>query len=256
MMLTAAFSPCPNDTFLFHGAVEGLVDGIKLSPVLADIEELNRSALQRTYPLTKLSLSTFAKVQDDYMLLPVGAALTTEGGPKLVGKTTLAALPSLRVALPGKETTAHFLLNHLLPPPADKIFCPYYEILPFIHSGKADAGVIIHESRFIFAREGLTELTDLGTLWHRRYNLPLPLGALALRRDYSHIAEPLTATLRRSLRLAHTNPSLSRSFILAHSIEKDEEIVSKHIALYVNDETYALSPEGERAIQLLDLLCN
>ncbi len=251
-----AFSPCPNDTYLFHAWVMGLVGVPPKEVLFADIEKLNTLAHQGTYPLIKLSFPCFAAVSDTYQLLPIGSALGFHCGPKIISKIpfSLEELSDKRIAIPGKETTAHFLLNQLAPSPREKHFCLYHEVLDLIESGEVDCGVIIHETRFTFAQKGFSEVIDLGEEWHRRFELPLPLGGLAVRRDYPY-KNQLLKKLRASLAFAHSSPDASRTFILQHSQEKDPKVVQQHISTYVNTETEYLSPIGIKAIETLTGLC-
>lgn len=244
-----ALSPCPNDTFLFHAWIEGLVgQECKPEPTFADIEQLNAWALAKKFPLIKTSFATFRKIQKDYQLLPVGAALGWNVGPKLIATHpfTLEQIPHLTIAYPGEETTAHFLCEHLLPKPQKKLFCLYHEIATVVQQAKAHLGVIIHESRFTFQKAGFYEIADLGKLWHEKYHLPLPLGGLALHRDLD--PTPFTRILQESLLYARHNPEASRAFVETHAQEKERSVIEAHISLYVNEETYALSPLGKSAI--------
>ncbi len=247
-----ALSPCPNDTYLFHAWITGEVgEELPIEPYYADIQQLNEWALMRRYPLIKISISLYPEIEKDYELLPVGAALGFNCGPKLIAKTPFPPeeISQCRVAIPGLHTTAHFLLNRLLPPPKEKLFCLYHEVAALINAGVVDCGLIIHESRFTFAQAGLHEIVDLGSLWHQQTELPLPLGGLALSR--SHPKAPIISILKASLAAAHRSPEKALPFILHHSQEKDPHIVLQHIATYVTDETAQLSPRGQQAIHTL-----
>lgn len=244
-----AISPCPNDTYLFHAWVAGLLDTPPPEVTFADIQELNRIALTGVFQLIKVSFSSLKSLLPTYELLPVGSALGFNCGPKIIAKISfpLDELPLKRIAIPGKDTTAHLLTKDLLPPLPYKQFCHYHEVLERIEKDEADCGVIIHETRFTFAARGFSEIVDLGTLWHEKYALPLPLGCLVIRKDYPE-KEKIVETLRQSLVFARTYPEASRSFILTHSQEKDPKIVSQHIQTYINSETEELSEKGRSAI--------
>ena len=248
-MLELALSPCPNDTFLFHAWITGLVGSeLPVNPTFADIEQLNLWGQAKKFPLIKVSIACFAKMQADYTLLPVGCALGWNCGPKLISKkrVSLRDLPGLRVAIPGRETTAHYLLGLLCPPPKEKLFCLYHEIESLLEQDQVDAGLIIHETRF---SHGFYEVADLGELWHMQFSLPLPLGGIAALKS---LPIPLiTSVLQDSLAYAHANPLASEEFVLKHAQNKNREIVQKHIALYVNEETIHLSKSGKNAIDLL-----
>jgi len=255
--MKTALSPCPNDTFLFHAWIEGVVgQELPIVPSFADIQQLNLWALQATYPLIKLSFPCFSKVVEKYQLLPIGSALGFHCGPKIVAKKLfpLNELSQKKVAIPGKETTAHFLMERLLGSHKAKRFCLYHEVFSLIEKGEVDCGLIIHESRFTFQEAGCVEIVDLGELWHRQTHLPLPLGGLAIARSLPDATKAkVIDILHASLASARTLPNRCISFILKHSQEKDRDIVKKHIDLYVNQETEHLSEKGIESIeQLLD----
>lgn len=247
-----AISPCPNDTYLFHAWIAGLLDAPPPEVTFADIQELNRLAYKGDFPLIKVSFSSLKRLFPLYELLPVGSALGFNCGPKIVAKTPfpLKDLPLKTIAIPGKNTTAHLLAKRLLPPLPHKQFCLYHEVGSLIEKEEVECGLIIHETRFTFASHGFFELVDLGALWHEKYALPLPLGCLVIKRDYPE-KRTIIEILRKSLAFALQNPEASRSFILEHSQEKDPLIVARHIETYVTSETEALSEKGKIAILAL-----
>lgn len=253
--LPIALSPCPNDTFLFHAWIKGLVGlEVRPEPTYADIETLNEWAFEDRFPLTKLSFSCFKHVLKNYQLLPIGAALGIGMGPKLIAKKpfSLSELSSKQVALPGKFTTAHLLFDSLLGTCQSKVFCRYDEVLSLLANGSADCGVIIHETRFTFQKAGFIEIADLGSLWDQIHRTPLPLGGLAIRRNLSDCQKKqITQSLKDSLSYARQYPDESIDFILSLSQEKEQNIVDRHIQTYVNQETEILSEEGIFAIGAL-----
>jgi 1,4-dihydroxy-6-naphthoate synthase len=250
-----AISPCPNDTYLFYAWIGKVVGAdLPIEPLYADIEQLNQWALAATFPLIKLSFPCFAKVLHAYELLPVGLALGFNCGPKIVAKTFFPykELSSKRIAIPGKETTAHLLLSKLPSQPKNKLFCLYHEVISLVQKGVVDCGLIIHESRFTFQQAQLVEIADLGEIWHAQTKAPLPLGGLAIAREIAEATKQQIIThLRTSLRYADSNWREVLPFVLKHSQEKDPLIVRKHIDTYVNEETFQLSPSGIKAIETL-----
>lgn len=249
--LSAAYSPCPNDTFLFHAWASGLVgQTIPIETTLADIEQLNDWAREGRFDIIKISFATLPHVLDHYEMLPVGAALGFHCGPKIVAKENfdLAQMSAKTVAVPGEQTTAHLLLNHFAPP-EHKIFCPFHETTELLKQGKVDCALIIHEQRFTFERDGFVEIADLGELWHERYQAPLPLGCIATRKTLS--AKEISNALGASLDYAWIHPEASLPYIFEHSREKEAKVVQQHIATYVTAETRNLSSEAFRAIQTL-----
>jgi len=254
-MLTVAYSPCPNDTFIFHGWASGKTSPhFPIQPILSDVQELNRQALLRAHPVTKVSFFCLGQILKDYVMLPSGAALGHACGPKIIAreKYALSDLPHLKIAIPGQNTTAHLLLQLLCPSPKEKTFCLYNEINPLLNHHSVDCGLIIHESRFTFAQQGYHEIADLGVLWEQTYHCPIPLGCIAAKRDLGETRlKAISESIQQSLSHAWKHPEDSREYILQHSIEKDPKVIQDHIQLYVNEETSIISSKGIRAIDIL-----
>ncbi|HLU38870.1 MAG TPA: 1,4-dihydroxy-6-naphthoate synthase [Planctomycetota bacterium] len=259
--LTIAFSPCPNDTFVFHGLVHGFVSlpGFAPRAELLDIEELNLRARDpaRAHPISKMSVATFAAVRDRYVLLDAGAALGRGCGPLVVAlpgaiEGGLAGLAGRRVAIPGAGTTAALLLRRFAPRDVQPVAMRFDAIMPAVVAREVDAGVVIHEGRFTYEALGLQALADLGVLWEEATGLPLPLGVVAaLAALGDDVIRRIDAALRASVELARARPELSREFVRAHAQELSEEVCRQHIELYVNEFTVALGVEGRRAIEQL-----
>jgi len=255
-MLKIALSPCPNDTFAFYGLLTGQTcfqDPMKVA--YEDIQTLNQQAISGEFDIGKVSVATYAKVQDAYTLLPVGAALGMGNGPKLIAHTLfpLADFSTKQVAIPGTHTTAYQLLQHLLPPPAGVVSCEYHEVPTLLAKHKVDAGLIIHETRFTFTEMGFVEICDLGQLWEARYACPLPLGCLIAKKSLdAEVASRWITGFQESLAAAHAQslPGLWE-FVSFHSQEKNLAVIKAHIDLYVNEETTQLSAKGYEAIERL-----
>lgn len=256
MTLSLAFSPCPNDTYLFHAWVHNLLPGApSVKSQLADIQQLNLWALEGRHALTKASVLCAGKALKDYLILPTGCALGYDCGPKLISQPHPRDLRHARVAIPGRDTTAYLLFQLLLDLPIEPLFCPYHEVAAHVKKGQADYGVIIHETRFTFQEEGLVEVADLGALWHARYALPLPLGCTLAKRSLSKkLLEQCTKAISGSLLYAREAPHASSSYILEHSQVKEKEVVQAHIDLYVTAETEKLTAEGKASLETLFLL--
>lgn len=249
-----AFSPCPNDTFMFHALVHGLCDFPvdSLTVELHDIARLNQDILSKKPDISKISVFALGHILDEYVMLPVGGAIGHGNGQKLVACTPfpLADIAGKRVAIPGRNTTAHFLANLLLGAAKSERFCLYNEVVPLVKSGAVDAGIILHETRFTFEREGLVEIADFGKLWDERFNLPLPLGCVVARRSLGETALcAITTAMQQSLRYAWDHPFASSDYVLQNSIEKDPKIVAAHIDLFVNGESMHVSPAGISAVE-------
>ena len=253
--LTFGHSPCPNDTFAFHALTHGLIDApFRATPVLLDIEELNRRAHHGEFHLTKLSVGAFAGVGRQYRLLRAGAALGHGVGPLVVARSamTLAEAVLGRVAIPGRETTAYRLLRLAAPGLTDAVEMRYDRILQAVASGDVDAGLIIHESRFTYADHELVKIADLGEWWEHETHLPVPLAGICARADLD--ADTMAAAeraLRASVQYAFDHPAASRAYVRAHAQEMSDTVCDQHIALYVNQLSLDVGDDGLRAIERL-----
>ena len=249
--LELGFSPCPNDTFVFHAWVSGLVPGAaQVTPRYADIDVLNGWAESGRGDIIKVSYAALPTLLDRYALLPSGGALGRGCGP-LVVTLNRSSLAGASVAIPGMRTTAYLLFRLWA---ADQGIAsievlPFDKIMTTVASGSVDAGLIIHESRFTYPAYGLSALVDLGDWWETQTGLPIPLGAILARRGYG--AEQLAClagAARTSVEMAWANPAVSRGYVLEHSQEMAPEVVDQHIGLYVNEFTRDLGEEGYAAI--------
>lgn len=257
-VLTVGYSPCPNDTFIFHALVTGAVSapGIRWLPRLEDVETLNRLALDGALEVTKVSFHAYGHIRGVYDLLRSGSALGRGCGPLIVARSAAVKerLEAARIAIPGKLTSAALLLRLFAPgiPPLGLVEMPFDRILRSVEEGQVDAGLIIHESRFTYARHGLVALADLGEWWERVSGLPLPLGAIVARKDLGgDKIRRIDEALRESVRRARRFPGESEDYVRAHAKEMDPAVLHAHIALYVNDFTEDLGEEGSRAVEAL-----
>ncbi|MBW3625730.1 MAG: 1,4-dihydroxy-6-naphthoate synthase [Armatimonadetes bacterium] len=253
--LALGYSPCPNDTFIFTAWVEGRIDGAP--PVrerLEDIETLNRMAAARALEVVKVSFHALGHLRDDYALLHSGGALGRGCGPLVVAREPLApeSLRGKRIALPGEWTTAALLLRLFAPDLNDLRIMPFHEILAATRDGQVDAGLIIHESRFTYPRYGLHQVIDLGEWWEGETGHPIPLGGIAVRRDLPRdLQQGADRALSESIRYAHAHPEAVWPTVRRHAQEMDDDVMRRHIALYVNAFTEAYGTEGEAAIRFL-----
>ena len=256
LTLETGYSPCPNDTFIFHAMTHGLVDteGMSFAPALADVEELNHRAFAKTYPVTKLSYHALAHLQDRYRLLDAGSALGEGIGPLLIARAQLdrRALLAAPIAIPGEFTTAAFLLRLAYPEARDLRSYVFDEIEGAIRAGEVGAGVIIHENRFTYAERGFELLLDLGEYWERSTALPIPLGGIAVRRDLPASEQRRVGrVLRRSVEYALAHPTASAEYVAAHAQEMSPDIQYRHIRTYVNDYSVSLGERGREAVATL-----
>jgi len=247
------FSTCPNDTFIFYALVNGRLNHCKLRfrERLADVETLNRMALRRELEVTKLSYHAFGHLVDDYVLLRSGSALGRGCGPLLVSRQACPPeeLQDKKIAIPGKYTTAAMLLR-LYAEYKNLVEMGFEKIIPAVKEGMADAGVIIHESRFTYEKEGLARIVDLGQWWEETTGMPVPLGGIFARRDLG--TEELAAVdscLKESIRYAFSHKEEPMDYIREHAQELEDEVIEKHINLYVNPFTLDLGEEGIQAVR-------
>jgi 1,4-dihydroxy-6-naphthoate synthase len=248
--LRVGLSTCPNDTFLFHALLERCVDtgGLDLEFVLADVQELNEALEQGALDVGKASFATALRLATRYGVLRVGAALGHGVGPVLLARPGLAG-PPRSVLAPGAGTTAALLLGCLRPDLPAPRQVRFDAILPMLAAGEADAGVAIHEGRFTYERLGLSLLEDFGATWERQTGGPVPLGGLLARLDLGDaVHRALNAALARSLAAARAAPEAALVTMRRHARELEDDVLWKHVDLYVNEETAGLGPDGCRAL--------
>jgi 1,4-dihydroxy-6-naphthoate synthase len=254
--LSLGFSPCPNDTFIFHALVHGLVPlpEVRLSVQLADVESLNVLALDGALDVAKVSCHALGHLRRDYVLLRSGAALGRGCGPLVVSRnfSSMDQLQGRRIAIPGRLTTAALLLQLQGSTFGELVMMPFERIMAAVAGGEVDAGVIIHESRFTYPHYGLRQLLDLGQWWEEETGHPIPLGGIVARRS---LGETMIARFEQALRasVAHAfaQPQDSRSYSKANAQEMADEVIEQHIGLYVNDFSLDLGAEGSAAMHLL-----
>jgi 1,4-dihydroxy-6-naphthoate synthase len=258
MTLTLGFSPCPNDCFIFDAIVNRRIDleGLDFNVHLADVEALNTAAFAGNVDVTKLSFHAYAYCADRYVLLDAGSALGRSCGPLLISRRTITrdevASSGVRIAIPGKYTTANFLLGLAFPAATDRTEVLFSEIEPALLAGRFDAGLIIHENRFTYEAKGLRKIIDLGEYWEQETGAPIPLGGIVIRRSLpDDVKETVNRVLRRSVEYAFAHRDASLPFVREHAQEMSEDVMYRHIDLYVNDYSVDLGEEGRRAVDVL-----
>lgn len=233
--LSLGISSCPNDTFMFADFVEQYAHEIDLR--IEDIETLNTLALHEESDVTKLSYHVWLKLRDKYSLLSSGAAMGENCGPILISKTRAYPdeVQDMTIAIPGKMTTASLLLDIFYPQVKAKDVYVFSEIEEAVLDGEVDAGLIIHESRFTYQDKGLKKIVDLGELWESRYNLPTPLGGIAIHKRVPEAKkQEIDKALHQSIKRAFARPESAMPFVRKHALEMKDAVIKKHIQLYVN----------------------
>ena len=258
MTLTLAFSPCPNDCFMFDAIVNRRIDleGLEFDVRLADVEALNKTAFAGEVDVTKLSYHAYAYCAGAYVLLDAGSALGRNCGPLLISKRSISkeevASGTLRIAIPGKYTTANFMLGLAFPAARSRTELLFSDIEGAVLDGRFDAGLIIHENRFTYAAKGLEKIVDLGEFWEAETGAPIPLGGIVIRRSLpDEIKQAVNRVVRRSVEYAFAHRTASLPLVREHAQELSEEVMYQHIDLYVNEYSVDLGPEGRRAVELL-----
>lgn len=260
--MNIAFSPCPNDTFVFHAWAHGLIEGApELDVTYADIDITNNWAAKSKGPeVMKISYAALPWVLSDYKLLPCGGALGRGCGPLVLTKNSEgeaanpASLSGKRVAVPSERSTAYLLFRlwaakHVPGGVGEIIVMPFHEIMPAVRDGQIDAGLVIHEARFTYPSYGLSMLTDLGSWWESDTGLPIPLGAIIAKRSLD--TDAITEWIRASVKHAWAHPAESKSYIMMHAQELSPDVAEQHIDLYVNEFTADLGEDGYAAITAL-----
>lgn len=254
--LDIAFSTCPNDTFIFHALLHDCIDtgDYRFVPHMHDVEALNKKAFSKTFSISKLSFYAYLKLRQTYEILDAGSALGYGCGPLLVGKTSDLFLPEAKIAVPGEYTTAYLLLKLWNPEINNIEITRFDNILEGVKIGRYDAGLIIHEGRFIYPEYDCVEIIDLGKWWESETSLPIPLGCIAVRKDppYIDYKNDIESVLKNSVQYALSHRDASREFVKLHAQELDDRVIDGHIDLYVNNFTVSLGDTGLKAIQALE----
>ncbi len=256
--LTLAYSPCPNDTYIFAALTNGLLDGApQVNVELADIDKLNDAAAHGRFDLVKVSYGAIPYVADNYRILRAGGAVGRACGPLLVARPEaspplFADFARRTIAIPGERTTAFLLLQLALGRRPKVLPMRFDEIVPAVAAGRVDGGIIIHESRFTYRDAGLIAIADLGEWWENMTKLPIPLGAILVRNDVPiDVARSVDDAIRASLAFARANEPAVMPYVRAHAVEMSDDVMRQHIALYVNEFTEDVGANGIDAVHAL-----
>ncbi|MEU8775058.1 1,4-dihydroxy-6-naphthoate synthase [Streptomyces sp. NPDC048606] len=253
--LDIAYSPCPNDTFVFDAWAHGRVPGAPaLNVTFADIDLTNGMAERGELDVLKVSYAVLPWVLEEYALLPCGGALGRGCGPLVLTREPGVDLTGKTVAVPSERSTAYLLFRlwaaDVLPDGVGEVVVlPFHEIMPAVRAGRVDAGLVIHEARFTYQDYGLHCLADMGEHWESTTGLPIPLGAIIAKRSLGEgTLRALAESARASVRMAWADPEASRPYVRAHAQELDPAVADQHIGLYVNEFTAELGDDGYAAV--------
>ncbi len=252
--LRLGFSTCPNDTFMFDAMVNGRIDtmGLDIDVTMADIEQLNRMILAGELDISKISFAAYPAVAGKFLIMNAGSAVGYENGPLIISRHRIYPdeLPDVHMAIPGIHTTANHLLEILFPPVRKKTEYLFSDIEEAVMENEADAGLIIHETRFTYQKKGLLKVADLGETWEKSFHVPVPLGGIIINRSLGRdVIDKADRLMRQSVEFAFANPGASEQFISQHAQDLSSDVVRRHIELYVNTFSIALGTEGRRAIE-------
>lgn len=254
--LTIGFSPCPNDTFIFDALVHGKIEteGLDFEVYLGDVEDLNNKAFKGELDITKISYHAYGYLTDNYVLLSSGSALGRGCGPLLIQNSEFriqnsADLSSVKIAIPGKYTTANFLLSIAHPEAINRVEMLFSDIENAVMSGEVDAGLIIHENRFTYQEKGLEKIIDLGEYWEDTTGHLIPLGGIIIKRDLpKETIQKVNRVLRKSIEYAFENPEEPLAYMQCNAQEMNKDVMMQHVELYVNKYSIDLGMEGRGAI--------
>lgn len=253
MQLSIGFSPCPNDTYIFDALIHNRInnEGLEFDLYMEDVEALNQKAFEGLLDITKLSYHAFAYLSDKYQLLDAGSALGYKCGPLLIAKRSMTPeqILNARIGIPGKYTTANFLLSIAFPEAANKVEMVFSDIETALLKEQIDVGLIIHENRFTYEDKGLVKLIDLGAFWETLTAMPIPLGGIVVKRSLpENVKQTINRLIRESILFAKHHEELSIDFIRQHAQEMEESVMWQHIRLYVNHFSEDLGLQGKAAI--------
>jgi len=251
--LSIGFSPCPNDTFIFDAMIHQKIDteGLDFDVYLGDVEDLNQKAFNHDLDITKISYHAYGYLTNEYLLLNSGSALGKNCGPILVqsSKVESVKLSEAKIAIPGKYTTANFLLSIAHPEVTNKVEMLFSDIENAVLNDKVDAGLIIHENRFTYQDKGLKKIVDLGEFWENTTGSLIPLGGIIIKRDLSEeVVKKVNRILRKSIEYAFENPDSPISYMTENAQEMDKDVMMQHVNLYVNKYSIDLGKEGKDSI--------
>jgi 1,4-dihydroxy-6-naphthoate synthase len=252
MLIRVGHSADPDDAFMFWALDAGRVDtrGLEFEPIVSDIQTLNEWATEGRLEVSAISMGAYPFVADRYMLLPHGGSLGVGYGPVVVAREPLErdALSALEIVIPGRMTTAYLVLRLALGEDVRVRELPFDAILDEVRSGRADAGLVIHEGQLTYAEAGLAKVLDLGEWWLIETGLPLPLGVNVARRDLGERLGDVSAVLGEAIQagLANREEALAYAHRFGRGI--DSETNDRFVAMYVNEFTCDFGEEGRRAV--------
>jgi 1,4-dihydroxy-6-naphthoate synthase len=253
--ISVAHSPDSDDAFMFYGLATNKLEteGLKFEHTLKDIQTLNEDAKNGVYDVTAVSFHAYAYISDKYALLPHGASIGDKYGPIVVAKEPRKPeeIGNMTIAIPGELTSA-FLALRLYNQKFDYIVVPFDQIIDAVQSGKADAGLLIHEGQLFYKQLGLDKVLDLGEWWHERTGLPLPMGGNVIRRDLGpDLMKQVSKHLHRSIQYSMDNREDALAYAMQFARDMSPDVADRFVAMWVNDLTLDYGERGREGVRRL-----
>ncbi|ADD68172.1 protein of unknown function DUF191 [Denitrovibrio acetiphilus DSM 12809] len=253
MKIDIAISTCPNDTYIFGAMLtEQIKSEHKFVPFMDDVQVLNRMAIKNSSDILKVSYGVVPQILDNYKILRTGGALGFGCGPLVISKENRDISSLKRIAIPGVNTSAFRFFKMFFGEDFHFIQLRFDKIMPAVISGEVDAGVVIHEGRFVYQQMGLSKLCDLGEMYEDKFKSPIPLGCIVISKSILSEAEKITYTIRKSIEFAENNYDLVLPFIRENAMELDDDVIRQHVELYVNQYSVDVSPAIPALCKFLD----
>ena len=253
--ITVAHSPDADDAFMFYAIAAGKLDteGLSIKQIMKDIQSLNKEAVQGTYDVTAISFAAYPNISDKYMLLPCGSSMGEGYGPIVVSATklSLADLSSIRIAIPGKQTTAYLCLS-LFQTGLNVVEMPFDQIIEAVQKGSVDAGLLIHEGQLTYGAQGLHKILDLGVWWQEKTGLPLPLGGNAIRKDLGpELIMKTSRILKEAILYSLNHREEALAYALTFARDLPHALANRYVGMYVNELTVDCGDNGRLAVKRL-----
>lgn len=247
-------STCPNDTYIFGALLRGDVfSPFQVSTIMEDVQYLNNLAIKNELDIVKVSFGVFPEISKNYKILKSGGAMGFGCGPLLLSLkyADIESLKDKKIAIPGKNTTAFMIFKRFFPEHLNNIVeMRFDKIMPAIVAGQCDAGLVIHEGRFVYNDYGLNKIADLGNLWEEKFQCPIPLGFIALKNEHAKYADEINDTIKNSIKYADDNQSSAYAFAKKYACDMDEDVMKAHVKLYVNSYSLDMT-KANKSIELL-----
>lgn len=247
-------SPCPNDTYIFGAILRKDVEfPLEFETVTEDVQYLNRMAMENLLDIVKVSFGVYPEIAGNYKILKAGGAMGFGCGPLLLSRKYSSGkeLEDKKIAVPGLNTTAYMIFKRFFPECLSHIVeMRFDKIMPAVADGECDAGLVIHEGRFVYKNYGLNKIADLGNLWEEKLHCPIPLGFIAVKKDIARYAQAINNSIRASIGYADSHNEEAYRFAEKYAWDMDEKVMRSHVLLYVNEYSLDIT-HGKNSVSAL-----